>query len=259
MRTAQTTFLGLLILVLGLPASGQWTRVLYSGKGVSTDVPTPRSLSYFTATPALRDDGNDFCVDCSPQGRAKSAKQHPIRPVVKTVGFMAGFRILDVLYFMNSPVKPDQIQAGWKSILVQVGPDRYREIFHLQASGNPPPLQSSHIIHSDGERVLTTMDFDGGVGGGCWEGYWWFDHSGPHSLDFSHLQSAMSERLPKGSKLGSITCSQLDLKSGRAQSAVQKINAECAACDFIGEVTAQFRLHGAIVEPVAVAFASVAP
>ena len=231
--------------------------MLYSGKGLSTDLSSPYSLSHFTANPALRDDGNDLCVDCSPEGRAKSAQEHPIRPVVKTVGVLAGYRIVEVLYFLNSSVKPGQIQAGWKSILVQVGPDRYREIFHLQASGNPPPLQSSRILESGGERVLTTMDFDGGVGGGCWEGYWWFDRSGPHDLDFSRLQAAMSERLPRGSQLGQITCSQLDLKSGRAQSAIQKVNAECAACDFLGEATAEFRLNGAIVEPVRVTFKSV--
>jgi hypothetical protein len=51
-----------------------------------------------------------------------------------------------------------------------------------------------------------------------------------------------------------ITCSQLDLKSGRAQSVVHKVNAEYTACDFIGKVAAQFRLHGAIVEPVVVTF-----
>lgn len=256
MKTATTTFLGLGILVLGLPASGQWTRVLYSGKGLSTDVPSAYSLSYFTAHPALRDDGNDFCVDCSPEGRAKSAKEHPIRAVVKTIGVLAGYRILEVFYFMNPAREPDPNQAVWKSILVQVGLDRYREIFHVQASGNPPPLQSSRIVQSGGERVLTTMDFDGGVGGGCWEGYWWFDDSGPHTLDFSRLRSAMAERLPKGSQLGIMTCSHLDLKSGRAVSAVQKVNAECAACDFIGEVTAHFQLHGAIVQPVAVTFQS---
>lgn len=259
MNTAPATFLGLWALVLGLPANGQWKRVVYSGNGLSTDVPSPYSLSYFTANPALRDDGNDFCVDCSPAGRAESAKEHPIRAAVKTVGVLAGYRILDVLYFINSSEKPDQFQAEWKSILVQVGADRYREIFHLQASGSPPPLQSSRIIQLGGERVLTTMDSDGGIGGGCWEGYWWFDRSGPHDLDFSRLQSAMSERLPKGSHLDGITCSQLDLKSGRAQSAVQRVNAECSACNFIGEVTAQFRLHGAIVEPVAVTFKSVKP
>lgn len=178
--------------------------------------------------------------------------------MVETVGVLAGYRILDVLYLMTSPVNPDRAQAGWKSIL-QVGPDRYREIFHLQASGGPPPLQSSHIIQSVGERVLSAMDSDGGVGGGCWERYWWFDRSGPHDLDFSRLEAAMSERIPKGSRLGIFTCSQLDLKSGRAHTAVQKVNAECHACDFVGEVTARFRLNGAIVEPIAVTFKAAEP
>jgi hypothetical protein len=46
--------------------------------------------------------------------------------------------------------------------------------------------------------------------------------------------------------------SNLDLKSETAQSGVQKFHAECHACDWVGEVTARFRLVGPIAEPVSI-------
>ena len=162
----------LLTVALCLPASGQWNRIVFSGKGESTDIPASHSLRYFTANPVLRDDGNDFCVLCTPEGRARSAEQYSIRPIVHPVGVLAGYRIVDVLYEIGKRGDSGQPQVGWKSILVRVGHDRFKEIFHLQASGGPPPLKPSSIVTSGNERVLSSMDFDGGVGGGCWEGYW---------------------------------------------------------------------------------------
>jgi len=128
-------------LLLAIPATAQWSRVAFSGKGESADVPQPHSLSYFTANPFLRDDGGDLCVDCSPQGRAKSALEYSIQPLVRPVGVLAGYRVLDVLYSVGKRSDPSRNEVSWKSILVQVGPDRYKEIFHLQASGGPPSLK----------------------------------------------------------------------------------------------------------------------
>jgi len=240
-------------LLLAIPATAQWSRVAFSGKGESVDVPQPHSLSYFTANPFLRDDGGDLCVDCSPQGRAKSALEYSIQPLVRPVGVLAGYRVLDVLYSVGKRNDPSRNEVTWKSILVQVGPDRYKEIFHLQASGGPPSLKPSSIINSGNERVLATMDSDGGNGGGCWEGYWWFDRAGPHPLDFTRVESAMQQRIPKQTLFFG-SCSDLDLKSQLIQSGVQKAHAECHACDWVGEVTGRFRLAGAVAEPIAIDF-----
>jgi hypothetical protein len=248
----------LLTIALCLPASGQWNRVVISGKGESSDIPLPHPLSYFTAYPFLRDDGDDFCGLCTPEDRAKSAEQYAIRPMVRPVGILAGYHIFDVLYDVSRRNDSGHSEVGWKSILVRVGPDRYKEIFHLQASGGAPSLKPSSIVRSRRERVLITMDFDGGVGGGCWEGYWWSDRTGPHPLDFSHLEAAMEHRIPENTRF-SIQCSNLDLKSGLARSGVQKLHAECEACDWIGEVTARFRLAGRIAEPLDINFKPVVP
>ena len=240
-------------LLLAIPATAQWSRVAFSGKGESVEVPQPHSLSYFTANPFLRDDGGDLCVDCSPRGRAKSALEYSIQPLVRPVGVLAGYRVLDVLYSVGKRNDPSRNEVNWKSILVQVGRDRYKEIFHLQASGGPPSLKPSSIINSVSERVLATMDFDGGVGGGCWEGYWWFNRAGPHSLDFSHLEAAIEEQIPKNTRF-SINCSNVNLKSQTTRSGVQQFNPECNPCDWVGEVITRFRLIGPMAEPVAVKY-----
>jgi hypothetical protein len=243
----------LLTVALCLPASAQWNRVVFSGKGESQDVPLPHSLRYFTASPVLRDDGEDLCVRCTPEGRAKSALEYSVRPVVRQVGSLAGYRILDVLYSGSKRNDRSQVEILWKSILVRVGPNRYKEIFHLQATGNVTSLKPSSIILSGNERVLATMDFDGGVGGGCWEGYWWFDRAGPHPLDLSRLEAAIQNRIPTNTNFSS-RCSNLDLKSQSVRSGVQKAHPECHTCDWVGEVTAKFRLDGPIAEPTEITF-----
>jgi hypothetical protein len=95
------------------------------------------------------------------------------------------------------------------------------------------------------------------VGGGCWEGYWWFDSTGPHPLDFSRLETAIRERLSVAHQEDArvqISCSNLNLNSQQVNSGVQKSHAQCQACDWVGKLTARFQLDGALVQPVAVEF-----
>lgn len=258
MRVPKAALCAVLAFVVFLPANGQWQRVIASGKGAFNDVPSPHRLSYFTANPFLRDDSNDLCLLCTPEGRAQSAQQYAIRTVVKPVGVLAGYRILDVLYYVSTRANPTNDEVKWKSILVQVGPDRYREILHLQVFYTTVSLHPSRIIQSGKESVLATQDPDGGNGGGCWESYWWFDRSGPHSLDFSHLRAAIKDRVPENA-IFDISCSTLDFSSERIRSGVRKYDAACHACGYLGEVTARFRLDGPIAEPMAVSFKAVDP
>ena len=244
----------LFITALSLPATGQWQRLVFSGKGGFDDVPAEHPLSYFTANPFLRDDGDDLCALCTPEGKAKSAQRYSIRTEVRPVGVLAGHPILDVLYYVNpreTNAKPTDVK--WKSILVQVGQNRFKEIFHLSAFYTTVSIGPSRIVQSGAEQVLSTMDDDGGNGGGCWEGYWWFDQTGPHRLDFAGLSVAIAERVPKHTYY-QISCSNLDLDTQEVKAAVQKIPATCHACDWIGEFTARFRLDGANAIPVDIQF-----
>jgi len=102
------------------------------------------------------------------------------------------------------------------------------------------------------------MDSDGGNGGRCWEGYWWFDRAGPHPLDFTRVLAAMQQRIAKQTLFFG-HCSDLDLKSQLVQSGVQKAHPECHACDWVGEVTGRFRLSGPVAEPIAIEFKPAEP
>src|ERR1700722_4846656 len=106
MRSPTPLHRALLVAALCLPASAQWNRTVFSGKGEFRDVPSPHPLNYFTAIGAT--------------------------------------------------------EINWKSILVRVGPNRYKEIFQLQEAGTTRPIEPSSIVSSGGERVLTTMNSDGG-------------------------------------------------------------------------------------------------
>ncbi len=234
--------IALLALASALPAGAQWQRVVLSGKGEKEDTAAAHSLKYFTANPALRDDGQDL-------GRPH---EYSFRTVTKPVGELAGYRILDVLCYVRGRGTALQFASGdqvkWKFILVRTGPDRYREIFHLQALYTTVSLTPSRIVHSGGERVLATMDSDGGNGGGCWEDYWWFDKDGPHALDFSRVRAAIKTRTPENT-VTPTACANLDLAAQRITTWVQKANPSCHACDFLGELTAEFRLDGPIALP----------
>jgi hypothetical protein len=169
--------------------------------------------------------------------------------MVKPVGVLAGYRVVDVLYYPSPRANASVTEAKWKSILVQTGTDRYVEIFHLQAFYTTASVEPSRILHSSNEAVLVTMDLDGGNGGGCWEGYWWFDSTGPHPLDFSRLETAIRERLSAAHQEDArvqISCSNLNLNSQQVNSGVQKSQAQCQACDRVGKLTARFRLDEAL-------------
>jgi hypothetical protein len=248
----------LLVFSASFPLSAQWQRMVFSGKGEGVDAPSPQPLSYFTANPFLRDDGDDLCVACTPGDKANSGQRYTIQTAVKPVGRLAGYRIIDILCYLGPRGGGEPVDVKWKFILVQVGANRYREIFHLQAFYTTVSISPSRIIRSGNEAVLATMDADGGNGGGCWEGYWWFNSTGPHSLDFSHLQAAIKNRIPKNTVFAT-SCAHLHFDTQEIRSGVQKSEARCHACDWVGDVTARFRLVGPIVEPVKIRFQPAQP
>ena len=166
---------------------------------------------------------------------------------------LAGYRVLEVLYRVGPREEVDPQNAKWKSILVEVGKDQFREIFHLQALYYTDPLSSSRIVQSGAEQVLVTMDSVGGNGGACWEAYWWFDRAGPHGLDFSRLNAAMGKGVPANTTF-LMSCSVLNLETQEVNTWAQKSDAKCHACDFVGTLTVRFRLDGSTVVPVEVRF-----
>jgi len=250
------SFMSVLVL-LSSPSRGQWQRILYSGKGESRDTQSAHPLAYFTANPFLRDDGGDLYDDCDNCGiskiKAGSAQSYTASTQERDVGTLSGFRIVEIVYQFIDHRKPELGKMRWKSILVQTGPNKYAEIYHLQAYLRRP-LTRAKLVHVGDETVLMTQDSDGGNGGGCWDAYWWFDLKGPHPVDFSPLIQEITKHVPPASTFWS-TCWALHLEDQKVKSYVQKADARCRTCDLLGEVTAHFRLHGAIAEATDVNFA----
>lgn len=243
-----------LVVLLCSTSWGQWQRILYSGKGESRDTQSANPLAYFISNPFLRDDGADFCDDCrTAKSKAETAKHYTVSTEMQDVGTFSGFRIVDILYQFVDHRRPELGKMGWKSILVQKAPDKYVEIYHLQASYVKTVLTPAKLVHVGDELVLVTQDSDGGNGGGCWEAYWWLDAKGPRAIDFSPLIEEITKHVPPASTFWS-TCWALHLEEQEIKSYVQKADAKCRTCDFLGEVTANFRLHGAIAEATDVRF-----
>lgn len=234
---ADAAILFLLVVWPAAPARGQWQRTVMSGKGEFVDHPGAHPLAYFMADPFLRDDGQDL---------AGSARDYTFATDVRPVGSLAGFKIVDVFYRITPRGQEPKVSINWKSILVEAQPGAYREIFHLQVLQTEPT--ASRIVDAGNEAVLATMTSDGGNGGGCFEGYWWFDASGPHALDFSEVTRAIAEALPPGARFRT-TCDELHLEREEVVTWAQRRDAECHACGGLGKVTARFRLNGAHAQP----------
>ncbi len=211
----------ILLALLLLLADVQWTRAVLTQKGNSQDTPDPHPLAYY---------------------KDQWLREYGLRGVAEPVGSVESYPIIDVLYKQNSA-------ATMKSILVKVGPDEYREIFSLNAYYAGVSLSRSRIIGD----VLVTMDPDGGNGGSCWEQYWRFDRSGPHLLDFSRIGKAIMAAVPSNTNF-QMTCSALDVEARQIRTNVQKNDARCHACGWVGQVTARFRLDGPVLQPVSVRF-----
>src|ERR1700689_971192 len=78
-------------LLAATSASPAWQRHAVSGRGDAFDTPAPHSLAYFTQDPFLRDDGMDFCDDCTPQGKATVHARHKFKTELRRVGNLHGF------------------------------------------------------------------------------------------------------------------------------------------------------------------------
>src|SRR5262249_3124095 len=161
------------------------------------DTPQPHALSYFTEDPFLRDDGNDFCVLCTSDEKAKLHLTWKARTEILRLGVLGGFTIFDALYYFQDSEKPD-----WKFILVKTGLDEYREIFHVQRTQIDQYIGPSHIVTIGNNQILDARAFVGGNKGLKYGDYFWFGKNGAVVVDVEGpaLKAAVP-RLPRGTKI----------------------------------------------------------
>jgi hypothetical protein len=178
-------------------ASG-WTRIVRTNKGDRVDSPAPHSLAYFTAYPYLRDEAGDLCHLCTPEKRLAEARKskYKARASVSRVGILQGFAIYDVRYFFDDAEEPD-----WKSILVKIAPNQYREIYHLQLSQIGAKIHASVLVKAGSDTILATVTDVGGNKGMTAEDYFWFDRLGANLIDLDPIKKAAKAVVPPGKRI----------------------------------------------------------
>jgi hypothetical protein len=128
-----------LMLLMSIPAVGQWARYVTSGKEPWSEVAEAHPLSYFTHEAVLRNDnGQVGCSYCTEVENAKVRAEG--RAEVSKVGKIGKYNVYDVYYYFDRS-KPI---AGAESILLETAPDGFREIFYIANLGwfqNPDPTQ----------------------------------------------------------------------------------------------------------------------
>jgi hypothetical protein len=220
-----------------MPASAQWRRQVLTDNTRFTDFPMPHPLKYFTENP--------YGWSINQYGVLESD--------VNVVGTVAGYAAVDVLYRIAPRLdgKPTPTEVVGKSILIQSALDQYIEIWHDQQGLGP--ITPSTIIMVGDIPILATQHFDGGNAHFCSEAYWFIDSSGPHKIDFSDVRAAIGRVAPPNTVfLGE--CSDLHLEEQLIRAEVQKVDADCRACGWVGVATAHFRLDGSRAIPTDVEF-----
>ena len=185
----------LVITLLGVSAAGAaWQRHVLSGKGGFFDTPAPHPISWFTQDPFLRDDGDDFCTDCTPRGKGLVHREHKFKTQLLKVGDLRGLAIYDLFYYFDDHIESKQID--WKSILVSVSPAQFREIYHLQPV--EALIEPAYFLKAGADELLATRDAIPGTGNNYYEDYWWFGPDGPVRIDIESISEVVKSLLPAG-------------------------------------------------------------
>jgi hypothetical protein len=244
--------------------SAQVQRKVSTAKGNTLDTPVPHPLSWWTKDPLRLDTSGDLMIGRpANDGHIVTARDYRVKQKVMQLGTISGLRIVQVLTTIDAG--PRIISSGWanageppaqwKSLLVQARTeDRYVEIYELQAeSGLYRAMKPAAIYGVGSEAILGTYDPDSGNGGGCADGYWWFDKAGAHAVDFSPLQQAIHRVLPHNATY-SPKCWALHPDRARLQSWVQSKDATCHACGGLGQVYADYKIERGSAIPISVRF-----
>jgi hypothetical protein len=225
------------VLVATSVPAALWQRHIQSGKGESFDTPQPHPLVYFTRDPFLRDDGDDFCADCTARGKASVHLKHKFKTEVRKVATLSGFRIYDVFYRFDDHV--DSKEADWKSIVVEVLPGQFREIYHLQPTA--ALIKPSFVLKVGSEDILATRDVIPGTGNNYYEDYFWFSPAGAARIDIETITKTVRSILPSG--YGVWKGGGLDMAALSYHNSVWK-EGDANCCPTGGAVDVKFRLDG---------------
>jgi hypothetical protein len=255
----------LLLLSVSSPSSvAQIQRVITTAKGETCDKPEPHPLSWWIKNPLRLDADGDLMIGRRvDHGHMVTARDYQVVQSVTTLGILAGHRIIQIMttiypgpHVVDFGLSAQELPPEeWKSLLVQIRQgNRYVEIYRLQSGyGTYLKMHSAAIYGSGPNAILGTYDPDSGNGGGCSDGYWWFNTTGAQPVDFSLLEKAVVSAIPKNSSY-TRECWALHPDKAELRSNVQRNNAECHACGQLGEVDAQYQIQDGAALPISVHF-----
>lgn len=213
-----------------------WQREVAGSGDESFDFATPHPLQYFTADPFLRDEANEFCVNCTPEQKSQVHKHHRFKIELSKIGEIDNFAVYNLFYYFDDGIESKRID--WKSILVRVASGQFREIYHLQGEGIE--IDPAYFMDAGSTEILATEDSWGGTGNFSYEAYWWFDKEGPFRIDTEQALSIALEMIPAGSEIEN--GSNFNMETLTFLSNVWKTgDAHC--CPTGGGVEIKFRLH----------------
>lgn len=253
-----------LLSIVPMLLSAQLQRKVETAKGETMDTPIPHPLSWWTRNPLRLDASGDLMIGIpASDGELVTSRDYQVNQETKSIGTIAGFRIMQILTTIHPGHRviasgwaaDGEPASQWKSLLVQAGPgDEYIEIYKLQAEGGLYQAMKPAVIYGDGpEAILGTYDPDSGNGGGCDDGYWWFDKAGAHEVDFSPLDQAIIRVIPHNGSYNH-RCYALLPEKEALQSWVQATDVACHACGGLGTVYAQYKIQQGAAIPISVRF-----
>jgi hypothetical protein len=280
--------ISVVLLLLGTcPVYAQWERieVYWTGEtGVHRTVSrqgSPHPLQFYLEPSAERDPSNSLCLGCEldAHGQRIKLEDFDVEKSQRILGRPFGKQILEIVLTFRagsamqktnreeaarehsvgdtSPNAFDKPLAEWKSIVIQDSEDSYRELYLLVSSGTWNRSQSkASVLTAGGEQVLETIDDSSMVPDTCFsDGRWLLKPSGPRLIDFSAVEKDMFRRIPQGSEpVGGLGCGAIAMEKLEMSSLIQKKNAGCKVCGYLGTETIRFRLEGPRAMPVSVSF-----
>lgn len=253
--------------------TAQMQRMLVTGTANTHDTPSLHPLTWWTQNPLRLDEGRSLLFGIKAEdGHIIGARDYRFEQKVTALGTISGHRIVEIITTIHDrpslvlatskladlpPSQPSEAvpPTQWKSLLVEAdASDHYVEIYRLQAQyGTFQPMTSAIILGTGEDSILRTFDPDSGNGGGCSEGYWWFDKSGAHGVDFSPLDRAIASAQPPDTTAwphcGALAPNNFELRVG-----VQRTDAKCHACDWLGEIVGTYEVKQGQATPVSIHF-----
>ena len=220
---------------------------------------------------------NALCLGCKTRsGAAVSLQDYDVETAEDVVGASFGKKIVQIVNMFrvkknsvmqrlreewNAQQPGHQIDYGQvppvetKSIVMESSAGLYRELYFIvDDCVYSRPLSKAHVLAAGAAHILATDDAVSGNGAYCTDGYWTLDPAGPWLLDFTAVDHAIQKLTPADATATQTRCWALSMEKLEVRSPVQRKDAECRACGWLGTAVVHFSIDGHRAVPVSSMF-----